>query len=334
MAGLLLGVDAGNTKSVAVVASADGTVQGAGRALGIADIYAAPTVDDAMAVVEAAAEQALGAAGATRSAVERAVVGIAGADWPEDVALIREALSDRAIGRQVEVVNDAIGALFGAVPEGPAVVITIGTGTATGARGADGRLWHSSFWQEPQGAFDLSRQVLSAVYRSELGLGRDTALREAVLDIVGVGDVEAVLHRFTARRQPRPDVVGPLVRALFEHATAGDAAAVTIVTDHGRALGRVAAAAARQVDIADATFALAFTGGVSRVPGVEALLRPALEAVSAEAPRATRTLARFEPAIGAVLMALSRPGHAISRTTLDRVAASAPPSSLYESNVG
>ena len=33
------------------------------------------------------------------------------------------------------VVNDAIGALHGAVPDGPAVVVSIGTGAATGARG-------------------------------------------------------------------------------------------------------------------------------------------------------------------------------------------------------
>ncbi|HET9416590.1 MAG TPA: BadF/BadG/BcrA/BcrD ATPase family protein [Candidatus Limnocylindria bacterium] len=327
---LRLGVDAGNTKTVAVVASADGTVLGAGRALGIADIYAASSVDDAMSVVEAAVDGALAATGAARSDVGAAVVSIAGADWPEDIATIREALSRRAIGSRLEVVNDAIGALVGAVPEGPAVVVSIGTGTATGARGTDGRLWHSSFWQEPQGAFELSRRILSAVYRSELGIDPPTTLTTAVIDAVGAVNVEEVLHRFTARREPRPDVVGPLVRALFQHATAGDRVATTICRTHGRALGQVAAAAARRVDIAEATFAIAFTGAVSKVPGADGLLTPAYEALLAEAPRAARTSPRFEPAIGALVIALSD-GGAVTPSTLDRLSASAPPASVYRS---
>ncbi len=327
---LLLGVDAGNTKTVAVVASADGTVQGAGRTLGIADIYAASSVDDAMSVVEAAVDQGLAGAGATRSDVGNAVVSIAGADWPEDIATIRDALSERTIGSRLEVVNDAIGALVGAVPDGAAVVVSIGTGTATGARGADGRLWHSSFWQEPQGAFELSRRVISAVYRSELGIDPPTTLTTSVLHAVGAADVEEVLHRFTARRQPRPDVVGPLVRALFQHATAGDHVATTICRTHGRALGQVAAAAARQVGIAETGFAIAFSGGISKVSGADALLTPAFEALLAEAPRASRTSPRFEPAIGALVIALSD-GGAVAPSTLDRLSASAPPASVYQS---
>jgi N-acetylglucosamine kinase-like BadF-type ATPase len=327
---LLLGVDAGNTKTVAVVASPDGRVHGAGRALGVADIYAARTIDDAMSVVETAVDQALESAGGSRTAVGRAVVSIAGADWPEDIALIRDALAERLMGAGVEVVNDGVGALFGAVPEGPAVVLAIGTGTATGARGVDGGLWHSSFWQEPQGAFELSRRVLSAVYRAELGIDPPTGLTDAVLAVVGVENVEALLHRFTARRQPRPDVVGPLIRALFDNATAGDASAISIATEHGQALGRVAAAAARRVDLAGAAFAVAFTGGVSKVPGADALLTPAFDALAHEAPGAARTPARFEPALGALLIALSDHG-TVSPSILARLSASAPPVSLYAS---
>ncbi len=327
---LRLGVDAGNTKSVAVVASADGTVRGAGRAMGIADIYAAPTVDDAMAVVESAVDGALAEAGVDQSDVEATVVSIAGADWPEDMATIGAALSERAIGSQVEVVNDAIGALVGSVPNGPAVVVTIGTGTATGARGMDGQLWHSSFWQQSQGAFELSRRVLSAVYRSELGIDPPTALTGAVLEAVGAGTVEEVLHRFKARRQPRPEVVGPLVRALFQHAAAGDPTAMAIVADHGRALGEAAAAAARQVGIAQGSFAVAFTGAVSKVASADTLLSPILEALRREAPGATRTDPRFEPALGALMLALSH-GEPLAPSVLDRLSASAPSASLYRS---
>ena len=39
---ILLGVDGGNTKTVAVVAGADGTILGGARILGTSDIYAVP----------------------------------------------------------------------------------------------------------------------------------------------------------------------------------------------------------------------------------------------------------------------------------------------------
>ena len=60
----VVGVDGGNTKTIALVATIDGTVVGAGRA-GCADIYAWPAAASAIEQVVAAAEAALSAAGAT-----------------------------------------------------------------------------------------------------------------------------------------------------------------------------------------------------------------------------------------------------------------------------
>ena len=329
---LALGVDAGNTKTVALVASLSGVIVGSARSLGIADIYAAPDDKAAMTVVERAVDDAVRSAGLRREDVGSAAVSIAGADWPEDIDLIQRSLAARGIGRDVQVVNDAIGALHGAVPEGPAVVVAIGTGAATGARGMDGRLWHSSWWQEPQGAYELSRKVLVAVYRAELGIEPPTHLRDSVLAAVGETSVEAVLHRFTARRQPRPHLVGSLLRALLDHAGSGDPAAAGIVADHGRALGQVASAAARQVGIADLHFALAFSGGVSRLAGARGLIHAAVQAARAEAPSAEHVAARFEPAIGALILALGLPDAPNGQGILDRLEDSAPPGFLYEAS--
>ena len=60
---LVLGVDGGNTKTVALVAQADGTVVGAGRA-GCADIYGAVSPEAAIDAVAGAAQSALEAAAA------------------------------------------------------------------------------------------------------------------------------------------------------------------------------------------------------------------------------------------------------------------------------
>src|SRR5919107_3820451 len=107
---VLLGIDGGNTKTVAVAATPDGTVLGAGRVLRGSDIHAVPA-DQAVATYAEAAALAL--AGAPRGAPVTAAFSLAGADWPEDhdllVALLAETWPNPS------VVNDAIGALRAAI---------------------------------------------------------------------------------------------------------------------------------------------------------------------------------------------------------------------------
>ena len=74
----------------------------------------------------------------------------------------------RGYGQRIVIVNDAMGALRAGSPDGTGVVVACGTGAAVGARHPDGRIWHSSFWQEVQGADELSLSALRAVYRAEL----------------------------------------------------------------------------------------------------------------------------------------------------------------------
>ena len=69
---------------------------------------------------------------------------LAGADWPADYAFYEEELSRRIPARRTVVVNDAIGAIRCGPDDGVGCSFVCGTGTALGARPADGRLWHVS----------------------------------------------------------------------------------------------------------------------------------------------------------------------------------------------
>ena len=95
MAGLLLGADGGNTKTIALVAGRDGTILGAGRA-GTSDLYNAVSVGAAIGAIGAAVAAALDAAGASAADVEAACFSLAGADWPEDFELLRRELRRRS----------------------------------------------------------------------------------------------------------------------------------------------------------------------------------------------------------------------------------------------
>lgn len=325
---LVLGVDGGNSKAIALVAAEDGSIVGVGRHLGAADIYAAGP-EAALAVTRSAVDLALDAAGARADEIARAVFSMAGADWPEDFQLLADELGRYRFAGAPTVVNDAIGALVGAVPEGPAVVVSLGTGAATGARGPDGTTWHSSFWQAPQGAGELARAALAAVIRSELGILPPTALRDALLDATGDADVEAALHRFTARGGVTAGVVGPVVRALFASAESGDQVALGVVTRHGTGIGEVAAAGARQVGCDGVAYALAFCGGLTHA-GAELLIGAAIRAVEAAGQRPTRVEPRFEPAVGALLIGLQGLHGRAWEDAAARLEATAPSGLLYD----
>ena len=325
---LILGVDGGNSKAIAVVARPDGSVLGAARRLGAADIYAEGP-EAALAVTRAAVAEALGRAGAEPADIGQAVFSMAGADWPEDFALLADALAGDGFGGPITVVNDAIGALAGAVPEGPAVVVSIGTGAATGARGRDGSVWHSSFWQSPQGSHELAHAALSAVVRSELGILPPTRLREALLAATGDADVEAALHRFTARARLSAGVVGPVVRGLLTAAEAGDPVALAVVERHGTGLGEVVAAAARRVGIGDEPYALAFCGGLVR-SGAEVLVGAAVVAAEAAGQSPRRVAPRWEPAVGAVVIGLQTANVVLDDRVALRLDETAPDGLIYD----
>lgn len=325
--GYVVGVDGGNTKTIALLARLDGMIVGSGRG-GCGDIYGAVSADAAVEATEGAVAEALRAAGARRDAIVASVFSMAGADWPEDFAFLEAAMEQRGLGRRIIVVNDALGALRAGSLDGTGVVVACGTGAATGARAADGRVWHASFWQEPQGSHELGRKALRAVFRAELGIDPATSLTARVLECFGQTSVEEVLHLCTARLGKRPGNLGELARILLDEAAAGDAIARGIVEQHGAALGDYALAAARQVGIVETPFTLVLTGGVFRHPA--RLLSDALVArVRSDCPAVCPVYSRFEPAVGALFLALEAAGTAVDEPLLRRLAPTLPAASLF-----
>jgi N-acetylglucosamine kinase-like BadF-type ATPase len=324
----VLGVDAGNTKTLALVARADGVILGKGRA-GCGDIYGAKSPEAAITEIERALDAALTEADIAPADLSAGVFSLAGADWPEDFRFLEDALRGRGYGQAILVVNDAMGALRAGSPDGIGVVVACGTGAAVGARNTDGRFWHSSFWQQTQGADELSKRALQAIYRAELGIDPPTLLTERILAVFEARTVEEILHQLTGRDMPRPEKRRQLVRPLFDAADAGDAAARRILTSHGKALGEYAIVAARKVGLLETPFTLVLTGGVLRPPSP--LLRNSLvERVREASPHVHAIQSRFEPVAGAILLALDLLNIDTNAALLERLEMSLPGSSFFE----
>lgn len=310
MSDLVLGVDGGNTKTIALLARPDGTLVGTGRG-GCADIYGAPSFDAAIGEISAAVDAAL-PDGASLADVSTAVFSLAGADWDEDKDALRAALAEVCPRAEVTVLNDALGALRAGTEDGVGVSVVVGTGGCVGAAGLDGRSWHSSWWALHTGAWAIGTDALSAVYEAELGIAPPTALAAEALAVFDQPDVEGVLHAFTRRGGRRAWDAALFVPSVLRLARDGDPVAASIVRAHGAKLGDVARVASTRVAL-PARFPLVLLGGVLRGEGAELLVEEVLARVEgAEPVRTTR-----EPAVGALLAALDRAGGRYDVAQLD-----------------
>ena len=323
----VLGVDAGNTKTIALVARPDGTILGTGRG-GCGDIYEAASTEAALTTIEDAVTNALNEAGVGARDLIAGGFSMAGADWPEDYNLLRTEIGRRGFGRRLIVVNDAIGALRAGSPDGTGVSIGCGTYVAIGARAPDGRTWHHSWWLQSGGARELGARTLRAVYRAELDIDPPTALTEKVLGFFDQRSVEDVLHLLTARDAMQPVDVGRLARLLLDAAEDGDGTAQRIVQEHGAMLGDYALAAARRVGIERFALELVLAGGVFRHPShthVDSIVARMREKI----PQVHAVRSRFEPSVGALFLALEHAGITIDKHLLARLIDSMPSTILF-----
>jgi N-acetylglucosamine kinase-like BadF-type ATPase len=313
MGDLLLGVDGGNTTTIALVIRLDGTVVGVGTA-GCGDIHNAPSPDVGLDEICRACAAALASAGVRADELAASAFSLAGADWPEDFELLRSGLARRlALATEPLVVNDAIGAIRCGTNDGVGVAIVCGTHGTAGARNGTGDVYHFGFWPDDTGASGLGSQALAAVWRADLGIGPETSLTGRALARWEASDPIDLLHNFTRLGQPR---IPASARALFadavlDEAEAGDAVAGDIVRLAGTRLGDYARTSAARTGQQDSRFPLVLCGGVMRHSS--ALLR---ESILGRVPGAVPFYPSIEPVAGAVLLA----GDAIAAgPSLDRL---------------
>lgn len=266
MTDLLLGVDGGATKTVAIVADASGRVVGAGRS-GSSDIHAAGDPEVAVDRVAEAVRQALATAGAERPRLAQAAFGLCGADWPEDMQLYRDGLTARlGLRRAPVIVNDALGALRAGTPDGIGVSLVIGTGGAIGARGPAGATWFSGMRLEASGAVELGRLAYARLIRGAYGGGPVPDFQPAALATHGVDTVEDLVRAITARDGGTGDHgIARLAPVLLEAGHGGDPVARSAIDEHAAMLAGYVRAAAMRVGFHDpGEVMLVVTGGVLR----------------------------------------------------------------------
>lgn len=340
---LLLGVDGGASKTVALIADEAGTVLGAGRT-GSSDIHGATGPEAAVRRVAEAVRQALAQGGLDlgRSRDEPVQVGressqtgqepaqvsvgvfcLCGADWPEDDDYYRAALSrELRLPAPPIVLNDAFAALRAGTPDGIGVALVLGTGAAIAARGPSGKAWFSGFRIESAGAMELGRQVYDRLIRGTYGPGPVPGFQQAALDVFGVDSVEALVHTLSRVDSPTQQGLARLAPVLLEAGHGGDDMARSIVREHGTMLAGYVRAAALRVGLDGQGGSIVLGGGLLRHHCTDLV-----DAIRAGLPDWSVACATVEPAFGALLLAADEAG---VRPSLERLRASGPGAAFFE----
>ncbi|MBA8792814.1 N-acetylglucosamine kinase-like BadF-type ATPase [Friedmanniella endophytica] len=310
---LHLGVDAGNSKTVALVADDTGRVLGRGRS-GNGDIYGAGERAATRAVAEAVAAALTGADSPPDGAgLVSAAFCLAGVDYDDDHAFWHAELADRmpGLGARYTLLNDGFALLRAGAPDGLGVALSAGTGAAAVARGPagpDGAVpeWSASFWIVGRfGGTDLGSAAVDAVISAELGLAPTTALTARVLERWDYPDVATLLERTTRRgadRRSRP----ALARDVLAAAAEGDAVARAIVLDQAERIAGYGVAARDRVGLS-APFPVVLGGSV--LSSDHGLLREAtVEALGRRLPGCPVVATHRSPVLGALAESYARVG--------------------------
>ncbi|MCC7127121.1 MAG: hypothetical protein IT178_19925 [Acidobacteria bacterium] len=304
----VLGIDAGGSKTVALLAAGDGAVIASGRAGG-----ANLRTDGELTVektLHAVIDQALAAApGEAPAAV---CLGIAGVDRASDAAVIRGIMRRLGFRERTLVVNDALIALVAGAGTPTGLVVVAGTGSICYGVNAAGQAARAGGWgpvlADEGSGYWIGRHALVAVMRHADGRGPKTALTAMVLERLGLAHPDDLINEIYEGPERR-QLVASLGSIVAQAREAGDDVAAEILRGAATELVSAAATVIGRLEMRGDVFTTFLSGGMFRsVPWLAAEVERCLAEV---APRAVTTLLTADPARGAVTLALAEAaGHA------------------------
>lgn len=294
---LFLGVDGGQSGTIALIGDESGRVIGAGRAGPVNHVAAEEGREKFLSAMNLSLREAAAQASVSAPEFESACLGFSGGPADKD-ALTRGIVK----AGHYEITHDAHIALVGATAGEPGIVVIAGTGSIAYGRNAEGRTARAGGWGyifgDQGSAFDLVRRAVRAILRNEEGWGPPTLLRQALLEATGASDANDLLHRFYGPEYPRSRIAS-LAPLIEEAASAGDSVAHNILMSSAHTLGTLAASVRHNLFLEHLPAAISYVGGVFRC-------RPILERfrLLVEMEEGNRVAAPlFGPAAGALIEA-------------------------------
>lgn len=310
---IFLGIDAGGTKTHALLVNERGEVLGRGHG-GNGNHQTAG--DLARTHIAQACDEALAEAVATKEQVNFTYFGLAGADREPDFAVLRPMIASLKFPRYAIACDTMIGMRAGTRRSYGAVIIS-GTGFNAAARNSAGEeLQYGGFgylFGDGLGSgSDLAVHAFRTAIRSREGREQRSLLQDIVPSKLGYPSVQAMYDDALDNGKRPP---AELAKLVFEAAAQGDAVSIRILEEAGREHANAVLALIRRLGMQGDTFDVVLTGSVMMRGSSPHMVEAISEAVCAGAPRASVVRLTIDPVIGAVMSAMDSAGHHIDDET-------------------
>lgn len=291
---VLIGVDAGGTKTAVVVVDGERELA---RAVGAPGAVRAGRALVAASRITAAVRRALTDANLLHGDV--LVVGAAGVGREPERSELREILRGERLAERVIVTGDLDIALEAAYGEGPGIVLVSGTGSVAVGRTPDGTTHRAGGlgWQmgDEGSGYAIGRAALLAIGRARDGRGPATILAQEMATAARM-DFDALVRWSTSAE---PGEVAALAPVVLEAAAGNDAVARGIVESAADDLASLALAIVEKFP-GKSNVPVALAGGNLQP---DRALRPLVLARLAKIGRASPVQAPLDPAMGALALA-------------------------------
>jgi len=276
----ILGIDGGGTHTRALIANAEGTVLGVGKA-GSSNYHTVGISQAARAVSDAI--DAARAAGHVHGQASGAFLGLAGVKSAADHLAFREPLAALGLVKSPERLgldHDLRIALAGGCGDRPGIVVIAGTGSAAYGRDRNGVTAQAGGWgwliDDQGGGSWFALKGLRAVMEATDGRGPRTRLEPAIFAELGVTTAREAMQ-WTMRPDTARSQLAALAPVILAAAEDGDKVAMALVVEGAHQLARMASALVEPLDFGGDPISVVPAGGLLSQAAYLAAFRAALE---------------------------------------------------------
>jgi N-acetylglucosamine kinase-like BadF-type ATPase len=300
-----LGLDAGGTKTHALVADETGHVLGFAQA-GPGN-WQSVGFDKQQEVFQEITCDVLENAGIQIDQVAGAGFGIGGYDWPSQLPAHRNVIYSLGLSCPFEIANDSVIGLLAGASQGWGVGLVAGTGNNCRGRdknGREGRITgEGDLFGEFGGGIEMVHKAIQSISHEWSRRGPATILSKMFMDFTGSPDLSDFLEGIDlGRHEPKAS----WVMSIFQAAESGDSVANGIIEWSARELGESACAVIRQLDIQTFEFEVVLTGSIFE--SGEIYIKPLKDTIQKLAPKAKLVKLEAPPVVGGVVLGMQKIG--------------------------
>jgi N-acetylglucosamine kinase-like BadF-type ATPase len=303
-----LGIDAGGSKTHALILDQGGKVRGFGSAgCGNHQVNGlAAAVSEIKTAIDAASQPG----GITYPQIKVGCFCLSGADLKSDYELLIPAMQGLGVAEQVMLKNDTMAALRASITHSWGVAVICGSGFNAAARSPGGNEavfpalgYISGDWG---GGGQLSHEMIRLVMRAWDGRGEKTQLTALVLDALEVPNEEVLLEKLYTEEISERRLLH-LIPLLFKASAAGDSPAQKLVLQLAEEVSIAAITLMKRLSLQSMDVEVGLAGGVFK-SNDPLLIDTVTRNIQQSAPQATIRTTKYEPVVGAALLALESGG--------------------------